>query len=36
MAQAKSAGLTITENIILRKERILTSQGQVLVKRRPC
>ncbi|MBW6516113.1 MAG: hypothetical protein K0B81_05790 [Candidatus Cloacimonetes bacterium] len=33
MAQAYSAGLTVTENIILRKERILPLKGEVLVKK---
>ncbi len=33
MAQAYSAGLTVTENIILRKERILPLKGDVLVKK---
>ncbi|NLN85073.1 MAG: hypothetical protein GX135_03070 [Candidatus Cloacimonetes bacterium] len=33
MAQAYSAGLTVTENIILRKERILPLKGKVLVKK---
>ncbi len=33
MAQAYSAGLTVTENIVLRKERILPLKGKVLVKK---
>jgi len=33
MAQAYSAGLTVTENITLRKERILPLKGKVLVKK---
>ncbi len=33
MGQAYSAGLTVTENIILRKERILPLKGKVLVKK---
>ena len=33
MAQAYSAGLTVTDNIILRKERILPLKGDVLVKK---
>ncbi len=33
MAQAYSAGLTVTESIILRKERILPLKGEVLVKK---
>jgi hypothetical protein len=33
MAQAYSAGLTVTENITLRKERILPLKGEVLVKK---
>lgn len=33
MAQAYSAGLTVTENIVLRKERILPLKGNVLVKK---
>jgi hypothetical protein len=33
MAQAYSAGLTVTESITLRKERILPLKGQVLVKK---
>ena len=33
MGQAYSAGLTVTDNIILRKERILPLKGQVLVKK---
>ena len=33
MGQAYSAGLTVTDNIILRKERILHLKGQVLVKK---
>lgn len=32
MGQAYSAGLTVTDNIILRKERILPLKGQVLAK----
>ncbi|HNQ44237.1 MAG TPA: hypothetical protein PKI59_07395, partial [Candidatus Cloacimonadota bacterium] len=31
MGQAYSAGLTVTDSIILRKERILPLKGQVLV-----
>ncbi len=33
MAQAYSAGLTVTESIILKKERILPLKGKVLVKK---
>ncbi|OQX71387.1 MAG: hypothetical protein B6D62_02050 [Candidatus Cloacimonas sp. 4484_275] len=33
MAQAYSPGLTVTENIVLRKERILPLKGKVLVKK---
>lgn len=33
MAQAYSAGLTVTENIVLKKERILPIKGTVLVKK---
>ncbi len=33
MAQAYSAGLTVTENTTLRKERILPLKGEVLVKK---
>ena len=33
MGQAYSAGLTVTDNIILRKERILPLKGQVVVKK---
>ncbi|PKN73638.1 MAG: hypothetical protein CVU50_02680 [Candidatus Cloacimonetes bacterium HGW-Cloacimonetes-3] len=33
MGQAYSAGLTVTDSIILRKERILPLKGQVLVKK---
>ncbi len=33
MAQAYSAGLTVTENIVLKKERILPLKGKVLVKK---
>lgn len=33
MAQAYSAGLTVTENIVLNKERILPLKGNVLVKK---
>lgn len=33
MAQAYSAGLTVTESITLRKERILPLKGEVLVKK---
>lgn len=33
MGQAYSAGLTVTDNIVLRKERILPLKGQVLVKK---
>lgn len=33
MAQAYSAGLTVTDNIILRKDRILPLKGTVLVKK---
>ena len=33
MGQAYSAGLTVTDNTILRKERILPLKGQVLVKK---
>ena len=33
MAQAYSAGLTVTESITLKKERILPLKGQVLVKK---
>ncbi len=33
MAQAYSAGLTVTDNIILRKERILPLKGEVKVKK---
>lgn len=33
MAQAYSAGLTVTENIVLRKERILPLKGEVLTKK---
>ncbi|MCB5230696.1 MAG: hypothetical protein WCX83_02370 [Candidatus Cloacimonas sp.] len=33
MAQAYSAGLTVTDSIILRKERILPLKGEVLVKK---
>ena len=33
MGQAYSAGLTVTENIILRKERILPLKGKVMVKK---
>jgi len=33
MAQAYSAGLTVTQNITLRKERILPLKGEVLVKK---
>ncbi|HNX38536.1 MAG TPA: hypothetical protein PKI15_09270 [Candidatus Cloacimonadota bacterium] len=33
MGQSYSAGLTVTDNIILRKERILPLKGQVLVKK---
>ncbi|MCB5247955.1 MAG: hypothetical protein LHW57_08025 [Candidatus Cloacimonetes bacterium] len=33
MGQAYSAGLSVTENIILRKERILPLKGKVLVKK---
>jgi len=32
MGQAYSAGLTVTDNIVLRKERILPLKGQVLAK----
>ena len=32
MAQAYSAGLTVTDNIVLRKERILPLKGEVRVK----
>jgi len=32
MSQAYSAGLTVTENIVLKKERILPLKGNVLVK----
>lgn len=31
MGQAYSAGLTVTDNIILRKERILPLKGQVVI-----
>lgn len=33
MAQAYSAGLTVTDNIVLRKDRILPLKGEVLVKK---
>lgn len=33
MGQAYSAGLTVTDSIVLRKERILPLKGQVLVKK---
>ncbi len=33
MAQAYSAGLTVTENIVLKKERILPLKGEVRVKK---
>jgi hypothetical protein len=33
MAQAYSAGLTVSENTVLRKERILPLKGEVLVKK---
>ena len=33
MAQAYSAGLTVTDNIVLRKERILPLKGEVRVKK---
>lgn len=33
MAQAYSAGLMVTENIVLKKERVLPLKGQVLVKK---
>ncbi|MGB4308879.1 MAG: hypothetical protein WBI94_01150 [Candidatus Cloacimonadaceae bacterium] len=33
MAQAYSAGLTVTDNIILRKERVLPLKGEVLVQK---
>ncbi|HPR17444.1 MAG TPA: hypothetical protein PLD62_04285 [Candidatus Cloacimonadota bacterium] len=33
MAQAYSPGLTVTDNIVLRKERILPLKGKVLVKK---
>jgi len=33
MAQAYSAGLTVTENIVLKKDRILPLKGKVLVKK---
>ncbi len=33
MAQAYSAGLTVTENIVLKKERILPLKGEVTVKK---
>jgi len=33
MAQAYSAGLTVTDNTVLRKERILPLKGEVLVKK---
>ncbi len=33
MAQAYSAGLNVTENIVLRKDRILPLKGKVLVKK---
>ena len=33
MGQAYSAGLTVTDSIILRKERILPLKGNVLVKK---
>lgn len=33
MAQAYSAGLTVTDNIILKKERLLPLKGSVLVKK---
>ncbi|HOA29405.1 MAG TPA: hypothetical protein PKL34_05145, partial [Candidatus Cloacimonadota bacterium] len=33
MGQAYSAGLTVTDSIILRKERILPLKGEVLVKK---
>ena len=33
MGQAYSAGLTVTDSIILRKERLLPLKGTVLVKK---
>lgn len=33
MAQAYSAGLTVTDNIVLKKQRILPIKGEVLVKK---
>ena len=33
MAQAYSPGLTVTDNIVLKKERILPLKGTVLVKK---